>query len=148
MYLFSLTACCEAEDHKKADTAKDHEETQELTHGLGGDHETQLRIRFPREFNDITGNTVPDEIQSQEIARKGSPFSERPEHDEKDDTFTERLVELRRMSKLMGDVEGEIHSPRDIRNPSVKFAIDEISDATEGVPEGDDGAEKVGQMAE
>lgn len=52
------------------------------------------------------------------------------------------------MPELPEDVSGEVHSPRDGRRASPKFAVQKISQAAEGVGERDDGGEEVREFQE
>jgi len=107
-----------------------------------------LYIRLPVKFDNEANESITDEIQGKEKPIKRTFFPDAPEDNEKDDPLKKGLVKLRRMAEVMAEVQGEIHTPRHVGDPSVKLTINEVTNSSKGISEWDGGAEEIGKTPE
>ena len=107
-----------------------------------------MRIRLAEELDDEANQPVTENIQGKDEAIKRTFLSDTPEDDEKKDPLEKRLVELRRVTQLVGHIQREIHAPRHGGNPAVKLAINEITDSSKGISKRDGRAKEISKPPE
>ena len=107
-----------------------------------------MRIRLAEELDDKANQTITENIQGKDEAIKRTFLSDTPEDDEEKDPLEERLVELGRVTQLVGHIQWEIHAPRHGGNPAVKLAINEITDSSKGISKRDGRAKEVSKPPE
>ena len=107
-----------------------------------------MRVGLAGKFDEETDRTVADQIKGQEVPLKGPHSTQSPEDKEEEDALEEGLVKLRRMTQLPGGVSREVHSPGKRGHPSIKLPVDEVSDTSESITQGNGRAEEVGKLPE
>ena len=105
-------------------------------------------IRLSVKLDDEADHSITDEIQGKEKPVKRTFFPDIPEDNEKEDSLEEGLIKLRRMAELLAEIQGEIHAPLHVGDPSVKLAVNEVADSSKGISERDGGAEEIGKIPE
>ena len=123
---------------------QDHSPAEDLAHGKGAEDESQLRVGLAGKFDEEADRPIPDQVEGHKVPLKGPDSPQSPENQKQKDALEEGLVELRRMAQLPGGVFREVHAPGKSGHPSIKLPVDEVSDPSESITQGDGGAEEIG----
>src|SRR5437667_12661170 len=103
----------------------DHRQRQPLAHRHAEGEIAEKAVGLPAELGDEAKHAVADEKQRRHLAARARPGREPPKQREDRETLQRELVELRRVSRRVASA-AKHHPPRQVRDASVKLAIDEV----------------------
>src|SRR6267143_4890107 len=104
----------------------EHRQRQPLAHRQAEREIAEKAVGLPAELGDEAKHAIADEKQRRHLAARARPGREPPKQREEGEPLQRELVELRRVTRRVARA-AKHHPPRQVRDASVKLAIDEVS---------------------
>src|SRR6266850_3299441 len=102
-----------------------HRQRQPLAHRQAEREIAEKAVGLPAELGDEAKHAVAGEKQRRHLAARARPGREPPKQREEREPLQRELVELRRVTRRVARA-AKHHPPRQVRDASVKLAVDEV----------------------